>query len=155
MVRVQSYMNKIKVVIAVDELAIPDPHRRRSPYKVFLPSAENRYTLPSPVENRCLPSLAENRSTLPSPAENRCLPSSAENRYLPSPAENRYPFSPLPEKMASSSKRSWISNGSSSSRNENFLSKECENAYGRYSASKITPSRILIQSNIDFQILPL
>ncbi|KAL0916048.1 hypothetical protein M5K25_013530 [Dendrobium thyrsiflorum] len=27
MVHVQSYMNKIKVVIAVDELAIPDPHR--------------------------------------------------------------------------------------------------------------------------------
>ncbi|KAL0928674.1 hypothetical protein M5K25_000584 [Dendrobium thyrsiflorum] len=57
--------------------------------------------------------------------------------------------------MASSSKRSRISKGSSSSRNENFLSKECETAYGRYSASKITPSRILIQSNIDFQILPL
>ncbi|KAL0927489.1 hypothetical protein M5K25_001661 [Dendrobium thyrsiflorum] len=57
--------------------------------------------------------------------------------------------------MASSSKRSRISKGSSSSRNENFLSKECETAYGRYSASKITPSRILIQSNINFQILPL
>ncbi|KAL0921340.1 hypothetical protein M5K25_008403 [Dendrobium thyrsiflorum] len=57
--------------------------------------------------------------------------------------------------MASSSKRSRISKGSSSSRNENFLSKECETAYGRYSACKITPSRILIQSNIDFQILPL
>ncbi|KAL0906233.1 hypothetical protein M5K25_024709 [Dendrobium thyrsiflorum] len=54
--------------------------------------------------------------------------------------------------MASSSKRSKISKGSS--RKENFLSKECETAYGRYSASKITPSRILIQSNIDYQILP-
>ncbi|KAL0928600.1 hypothetical protein M5K25_000503 [Dendrobium thyrsiflorum] len=57
--------------------------------------------------------------------------------------------------MVSSSKRYRISKGSSSSRNENFLSKECETAYGRYSASKITPSHILIQSNIDFQILPL
>ncbi|KAL0923099.1 hypothetical protein M5K25_007144 [Dendrobium thyrsiflorum] len=57
--------------------------------------------------------------------------------------------------MASSSKRSRISKGSSSSRNENFLSKENETAYGRYSASKIIPSRILIQSDIDFQILPL
>ncbi|KAL0922857.1 hypothetical protein M5K25_006885 [Dendrobium thyrsiflorum] len=56
-------------------------------------------------------------------------------------------------KMASSSKRSKISKGSS--RNKNFLSKECETAYGRYSASKIAPSRILIQSNIDFQILSL
>ncbi|KAL0926561.1 hypothetical protein M5K25_002800 [Dendrobium thyrsiflorum] len=57
--------------------------------------------------------------------------------------------------MASSSKRSRISKRSSSSRNENFFFKECETAYGRYSASKITLSRILIQSNIDFQILPL
>ncbi|KAL0925247.1 hypothetical protein M5K25_004243 [Dendrobium thyrsiflorum] len=55
--------------------------------------------------------------------------------------------------MASSSKRSKVSKGSS--RNENFLSKDNETAYGRYSASKITPSRILIQSDIDFQILPL
>ncbi|KAL0911926.1 hypothetical protein M5K25_017864 [Dendrobium thyrsiflorum] len=67
---------------------------------------------------------------------------------------NQQPFKLRIEKMASSSKRSRISKGSSSSRNENFLSKECETAYGRYSASKITPSRILIQSNIDFQILP-
>ncbi|KAL0904066.1 hypothetical protein M5K25_026137 [Dendrobium thyrsiflorum] len=55
--------------------------------------------------------------------------------------------------MTSSSKRSKVSKGSS--RNENFLSKDNETAYGRYSASKITPSRILIQSDIDFQILPL
>ncbi|KAL0909872.1 hypothetical protein M5K25_020780 [Dendrobium thyrsiflorum] len=55
--------------------------------------------------------------------------------------------------MASSSKRSKVSKGSS--RNENFLSKDNETAYGKYSASKITPSRILIQSDIDFQILPL
>ncbi|KAL0910700.1 hypothetical protein M5K25_018781 [Dendrobium thyrsiflorum] len=61
--------------------------------------------------------------------------------------------SPRSGKMASSSKRSKISKGSS--RNENFLSKDNETAYGRYSASKITPSRILIQSDIDFQILPL
>ncbi|KAL0903964.1 hypothetical protein M5K25_026030 [Dendrobium thyrsiflorum] len=71
---------------------------RRSPYKVFLPPAENRSTLPSPVENRCLPSPVENRSTLPSPAENRStLPSPAENRStLPSPVENQCPFSLLP-----------------------------------------------------------
>ncbi|KAL0903430.1 hypothetical protein M5K25_027809 [Dendrobium thyrsiflorum] len=55
--------------------------------------------------------------------------------------------------MASSSKRSKVTKGSS--RNENFLSKDNETAYGKYSASKITPSRILIQSDIDFQILPL
>ncbi|KAL0927626.1 hypothetical protein M5K25_001817 [Dendrobium thyrsiflorum] len=59
----------------------------------------------------------------------------------------------LSRKIASSSKRSKVSKGSS--RNENFLSKDNETAYGRYSASKITPSRILIQSDIDFQILPL
>ncbi|KAL0917744.1 hypothetical protein M5K25_012830 [Dendrobium thyrsiflorum] len=55
--------------------------------------------------------------------------------------------------MASSSKRSKVSKGSS--RNENFLSKDNETAYGRFSASKITSSRILIQSDINFQILPL
>ncbi|KAL0923811.1 hypothetical protein M5K25_004589 [Dendrobium thyrsiflorum] len=59
----------------------------------------------------------------------------------------------IERKMASSSKKSKVSKGSS--RNENFLSKDNETAYGRYSASKITPSRILIQSDIDFQILPL
>ncbi|KAL0909814.1 hypothetical protein M5K25_020712 [Dendrobium thyrsiflorum] len=62
-------------------------------------------------------------------------------------------FSAITVEMASSSKRSKVTKGSS--RNENFLSKDNETAYGKYSASKITPSRILIQSDIDFQILPL
>ncbi|KAL0928026.1 hypothetical protein M5K25_002259 [Dendrobium thyrsiflorum] len=54
---------------------------------LFLPTFRQRQPLPP----------AENRSTLPSPAENRYLPSPVENRStLPSPAENRYPFSPLP-----------------------------------------------------------
>ncbi|KAL0905968.1 hypothetical protein M5K25_024423 [Dendrobium thyrsiflorum] len=55
--------------------------------------------------------------------------------------------------MASSNKKSKVSKGSS--RNENFLSKDNETAYGSFFASKITPSRILIQSDINFQILPL
>ncbi|KAL0920143.1 hypothetical protein M5K25_009256 [Dendrobium thyrsiflorum] len=62
-------------------------------------------------------------------------------------------FSAITVEMASSSKRSKVTKGST--RNENFLSKDNETAYGKYSASKITPSRILIQSDIDFQILPL
>ncbi|KAL0912117.1 hypothetical protein M5K25_018068 [Dendrobium thyrsiflorum] len=65
-------------------------------------------------------------------------------------------YLPRHDNMASSSKRSRISNGSSSSsRNENFSSKENEAAYERYSACKITSSRILIQPNIDFEIMPL
>ncbi|KAL0910121.1 hypothetical protein M5K25_021061 [Dendrobium thyrsiflorum] len=52
--------------------------------------------------------------------------------------------------MASSSKRA-----RSSSTGENFLSKDNEKAYDRYSACKISHSRILIQSDINFDVLPL
>ncbi|KAL0906144.1 hypothetical protein M5K25_024612 [Dendrobium thyrsiflorum] len=52
--------------------------------------------------------------------------------------------------MASSSKRA-----RSSSTGENFLSKENEKAYDRYKACKISYSQILIQSDINFDVLPL
>ncbi|KAL0925294.1 hypothetical protein M5K25_003615 [Dendrobium thyrsiflorum] len=53
--------------------------------------------------------------------------------------------------MASSSKRS----RGPSSRSENFLSKESENVYDRYKVCKITPSRILIQVDLNFNVMPL
>ncbi|KAL0909964.1 hypothetical protein M5K25_020883 [Dendrobium thyrsiflorum] len=70
---------------------------------------------------------------------------SAEGRKrgsLPSPCRGEKGRKNISLKMASSSKRSKVTKGSS--RNENFLSKDNETAYGKYSASKITPSPQLI-----------
>ncbi|KAL0928148.1 hypothetical protein M5K25_000015 [Dendrobium thyrsiflorum] len=52
--------------------------------------------------------------------------------------------------MVSSSKRA-----RSSSTGENFLFKDNEKAYDRYKAFKISHSQILIQSDINFNVLPL
>ncbi|KAL0912011.1 hypothetical protein M5K25_017952 [Dendrobium thyrsiflorum] len=53
--------------------------------------------------------------------------------------------------MASSSKRSRISKGSSSSRNENFLSKECETAYGRTEGDRL--HTLIQESDISWSLV--